>query len=111
MTDLCSLTDRSSYVNSSLAENLPSMEEYFSGNLNYPLYVDMRTSSGYVRLLEPVDRNDANLIISVKLKAAIPACTSYVLECHGISKGEYVQVKKENDDYIAFVAYSTDSTK
>ena len=30
MTDSCSLTDRSGYVNSSLAENLPSMDEYFS---------------------------------------------------------------------------------
>ena len=49
MTDSCSLTDHSGYVNSSLAENLPSMEEYFSGNLNYPLYVDMRTSAVMLR--------------------------------------------------------------
>ena len=71
----------------------------------------MRTSTGYVKLLEPINRNDANLIITVKLTDVIPAKTSYVLGCHGISKGEYIQVKQNNDNNVAFVAYSTSAQK
>ena len=67
--------------------------------------------SGYVPLLEPVNCNDSNLLIKVKLTTAIPASQSYILECHGISKGEYVQFKNDTDQYIAFTAYSVEAQK
>ena len=55
--------------------------------------------------------NDANLLIKVKTRDAVPNATFYVLECHGISKGEYIEMKKDNEVFIAFAAYSTESIK
>ena len=95
MMESCSLNDRTSYLNSQLSEDLPNMTEYFSSKTNYPLYINLRSSAGYLKMLEPVERDHANLLIKVELKAAVPANTRYVLECHGISKGKYIQMRKE----------------
>ena len=62
-------------------------------------------------MLEPVERDDVYLLIKVELKAAVPAKTRYVLECHIISKGEYIQMRKNNEEYVTFVAYSTETVK
>ena len=88
MAHLCSLNNRTSYVNSDLIDGLPSLPKYFSNETNYPLYIDLRSSAGYLKMLKPINRDDANLLIKVKLKEAVPARKQYVLECHGISKGE-----------------------
>ena len=111
MMESCSLNDRTSYLNLQLSEDLPNMTEYFSSKTNYPLYIDLRSSAGYLKMLEPVERDDSNLSIKVKLKAAVPAKTRYILECHGISKGEYIQMRKNSKEYIAFDDYSTESVK
>ena len=62
-------------------------------------------------MLDPINRDDANLLIKVKTRDAVPNATFYVLECHGISKGKYIERKKDNEVYIAFVAYNTESIK
>ena len=111
MADSCSLNDRTSYLNSELIETLPNQKKYFDGTTNYPIYIDLRASAGYLKMLDPINRDDANLLIKVKTKDAVPNGTFYILECHGISKGEYMEMKKDNEVYIAFIAYSTESIK
>ena len=111
MANSCSLNDRTSYINSDLIDGLLALPKYFSNETDYPLYIDLRFSAGYLKMLEPINRDNAILLIKVKLKEAVPAHKQNVLECHGISKGEYIHMKKENEDFIAFVADTTESIK
>ena len=55
MTDSCSLNDCTGYVNSAIAENLPSIDEYFSANMNFPLYY---RSSLIVRLCSVIGTSE-----------------------------------------------------
>ena len=66
------------------------MTEQFSKDTNYALYIDLKSSARYLKMLEPVERDDTNLLIKVELKAVVPANTRYIVECHRISKGECI---------------------
>ena len=48
----------SDYVDSSIFQELPDQEKYFSAKSNERIYLDLRASSGYVKEAEKLERKN-----------------------------------------------------
>ena len=57
------------YENNEIFQELPKEQNYFT-NTDKKLYIDMRRSKGYTDELEKLIRDDNNLLLTKKLKAA-----------------------------------------
>ena len=58
----------SDYVDSSIFQELPDQEKYFSAKSNERIYLDLRASSGYVKEAEKLERNDSKINLQITLK-------------------------------------------
>ena len=58
------------YMNNPIFQELPDEDKYFSVTNDDRIYLDLRTSSGYVKEAEKLERNDSKISLQIMLKAA-----------------------------------------
>ena len=68
--DVCSATPLTQYRNNEVYQELIKERNYFGNGSDEKLYIDMRRSKGYTGELEKLTRNDSDISLTVKLKAA-----------------------------------------
>ena len=68
--DGCSATPLTQYRNNEIYQELIKERNYFVNDSDEKLYIDMRRSKGYTDELEKLTRNDSDISLTVKLKAA-----------------------------------------
>ena len=60
----------SDYVDNPIFQELPDQETYFSAKSDERIYLDLRASSGYVKEVEKLERNDSKINLQINLKDA-----------------------------------------
>ena len=88
------------YINSPLLkDDLKDEDDYFAGY--YPIYIDLRNSSGITELPDNIIRNDGKARVLITLKNTL--ASTYVLTCTGISTyASYRTVFKDGQKKIVF---------
>ena len=66
----CSGPPLTQYRNNEIYQELKSEEAYFGNESDEKIYIEMRRSKGYTDELEKLTRNNSEVSITVKLKAA-----------------------------------------
>ena len=57
------------YANNPAFQELPTISEYFTSG-NKKIFIDLRRRKGYINEIEKLNRDDSDLTITIKLKAA-----------------------------------------
>ena len=60
----------SDYMNNPVFQELVSEDEYFDVRSDERIYLDFRASSGYVKEVEKLERNDSKINLHLMLKEA-----------------------------------------
>ena len=68
--DGCSAAPLTQYRNNKIYRELIKETNYFGNDSDEKLCIDMRRSKGYTDELEKLTRNDSDISLTVKLKAA-----------------------------------------
>ena len=74
------------YANNKIFQELPKVRNYLT-NTDEKLYIDMRRSKSYTDKLVKLTRDDSDLVLTIKLKAA--ATKKLRLRVTGYSQAEY----------------------
>ena len=84
------LTD---YMNNPIFQELPDEDTYFGITNNGRIYLDLRTSSGYVKEAEKLERNDSKVNLQIILKAAAGYKLRVKIRAYSLSEYLYVLSK------------------
>ena len=84
----------SDYMNNPMYQELIPEDEYFYVKRDESLYLDLRSSSGYVKEAEKHERNDSKITLHVLLKQA--ATKKLRLRVWAYSLGEYLYILWKN---------------
>ena len=68
--DGCSSTPLTQYKNNNIYRDLITEYDYFEGESDERIYIDMRRSKGYTDELEKINRDDSGIALNIKLKKA-----------------------------------------
>ena len=102
--DGCSAAPLTQYRNNDIYQELIKERNYFGNNSDEKLYIDMRRSEGYTDELEKLTRNDSDISLTVKLKAA--ATKKLRLRVVGYSQAEYFYTTSSAGQIMTFKNYS-----
>ena len=89
-----SVAPLSDYMNNPVYQELIPEDEYFYVKRDERLYLDLRSSSGYVKQAEKHERNDSKITLHVLLKQA--ATKKLRLRVWAYSLGEYLYILCKN---------------
>ena len=90
----CSTAPLTEYANNEIYQELPKERNFFT-NTDEKLYIDMRRRKGYTDELEKLTRDDSDITLIVKLKAA--ATKKMRLRATGYSQAEYYYTLSNKD--------------
>ena len=68
--DGCSSAPLTQYKNNDIYWDLITEYDYFEGESDERIYIDMRRSKGYTDELEKINRDDSGIALNIKLKKA-----------------------------------------
>ena len=69
-SDGCSSASLTQYKNNNIYRDLITEYDYFEGESDERIYIDMRRSKGYTDELEKINRDDSGIALNIKLKKA-----------------------------------------
>ena len=99
----CTTAPLPEYGNNEIFQELPKEQNYFT-NTDKKLYIDMRRSESYTDELEKLTRDDSDLLLTVKLKAA--ATKKMRLRVTGYSQAEYYYTLSNKGIIMSYKNYS-----
>ena len=89
-----SVASLSDYINNPVFQELVGEDDYFDFRSDERMYLDLRTSSGYVKEAEKIERNDSKINLHITLKET--ATTKLRLCVWAYSLGEYLYILSKN---------------
>ena len=99
----CTVAPLTNYINNPVYHELPSETEYFSSS-DEGIYTDLRSSYGYAKQLEKLERNNSKLNLKIELKnAATKKCR---LRIWGCCMGEYLYILVKDGLTLQHKTYS-----
>ena len=99
------LTD---YMNNKIYQELIEEDDYFDVRSNEELYLDLRTSSGYVKEAEELERNNSKINLHIMLKNA--ATKKLRLRVWAHSLGECLYILTKNGLILRHRTYAINQT-
>ena len=100
----CSAAPLTQYKNNKIYQELIKERHHFNNDSDEKLYIDMRRSKGYTDELEKVTRNDSDISLTVKLKAA--TTKKLRLRVIGYSQAEYFYTTSSAGQIMTLKNYS-----
>ena len=100
----CSAAPLTQYKNNEIYQELIKERHHFGNDSDEKLYIDMRRSKGYTDKLEKVTRNDSDISLTVKLKAA--TTKKLRLRVIGYSQAEYFYTTSSAGQIMTLKNYS-----
>ena len=82
------------YIDNPIYKELPTEEECYAKTSDERVYVDLRASSGYVKEMEKLERNDSKINLEITLNAA--ALYNLRVRVWAFSQSEYLYVLSKN---------------
>ena len=95
-------------MNNKIYQELIEEDDYFDVKSNERLYLDLRTSSGYVKETEKFERNDSKINLHIMLKNA--ATKNIRLRVSAHSLGEYLYILTKNGLTLRHRTYAINQT-
>ena len=99
----CLIAPLLEYANKEIFQELPKERNYFT-NTDEKLYIDMRRIKGYKDKLEKLTRDNSNLLLTVKPKAA--ATEKLRLRVTGYSQADYYYTLSNKGMIMSYKNYS-----
>ena len=103
-TNGCSTANFTDFMNNPIVHELKKENEYFGGNSDERLYVDLRQSHGYTDELEKPSRNDSKMTISIETKN--PLAKKMRLRVWGYTNGEYIYLLQDGSLTLKYKTYT-----
>ena len=88
-----SIAPLTEYMNSPIFQELPDKDKYFDVRNDDRIYLDLRTSSGYVKEAEKLERNNSKINLQIMLKAAATYKLRVRMWAYLLSEYLYVYLK------------------
>ena len=102
--DGCSAVSLMQYWNNEIYQEIKKEADYFKDTIDEKLYIDMRRSKGYTDELQKLTRDDSDVNLTVKLKAA--ATKKLRLKVSVYSQAEYFYTTSSQGQIITFKNYN-----
>ena len=102
--DGCSAEPLTQYWNNEIYQEITKEADYFKDTSDEKLYIDMRRSKGYTDELEKLTRDDSDVNLTVKLKAA--TTKKLRLKVIAYSQAEYFYTTSSQGQIITFKSYN-----
>ena len=102
--DGCSAAPLTQYRNNEIYQEITKEADYFKDTSNEKLYIDMRRSKGYTDELEKLTRDDSDVNLTVKLKAA--TTKKLRLKVIAYSQAEYFYTTSSQGQIMTFKSYN-----
>ena len=103
-----SVAPLSNYMNNSVFQELISEDDYFGVKSDARVYLDLRSSSGYVKEAEKLERNDSKIFLHLMLKEA--ATRKLRLRVWAHSLGRYLYILSKNGFILRHRTYAINET-
>ena len=102
--DGCSAAPLTQYRNNEIYQEITKEADYFKDTSDEKLYIDMRRSKGYTDELEKLTRDDSDVNLTVKLKAA--TTKKLRLKVIAYSQAEYFYTTSSQGQIMTFKSYN-----
>ena len=103
-----SVAPLSDYMHNPVYQELVSEDDYFDVKSDERLYLDLRTSSRYVKEPEKLERNDSKISLHILLKEA--ATKKLRLRVWANSLGQYLYILSKNGLTLGHRTYTINQT-
>ena len=103
-----SVVPLSDYMHNPVYQELVSEDDYFDVKSDERLYLDLRTSSRYVKEPEKLERNDSKISLHILLKEA--ATKKLRLRVWANSLGQYLYILSKNGLTLGHRTYTINQT-
>ena len=80
-------------MNNPIFQELPDEDKYFDATNDDRIYLDLRTSSGYVKEAEKLERNNSRINLQITLKASAKYKMRVRIWAYSLSEYLYVLTK------------------
>ena len=81
------------YMNNPIFQEFPDEDKYFDATNDDRIYLDLRTSSGYVKEAEKLERNNSRINLQITLKASAKYKMRVRIWAYSLSEYLYVLTK------------------
>ena len=95
-------------MNNPVFQELISEDDYFGVKSDARVYLDLRSSSGYVKEAEKLERNDSKIFLHLMLKEA--ATRKLRLRVWAHSLGQYLYILSKNGFILRHRTYAINET-
>ena len=103
----CSIAPLTDYINNPVYQELPTQNECFN-SADERIYLNLRTSYGYTKEMEKLERKDSKLALKIELKNATRK--KYRTRIWGYSMGENLHILTKDGLTLYHKTYSFSST-
>ena len=101
MTDSCTDQNRIDMIGYNAASNFPSFEKYFSSG--HRIFIDLTDSKNYTDMEDPVTNNHDGMSVTVYLKEAVKAGSTYYVSLYGINSATYMRGRTNNGNQLQLI--------